>query len=172
MHTSAPPHRTPATPAQLAVVDAVVARLKDLPGALLPILHGIQEQLGFVPTDGLDRIANGLNLSRAEVHGVLTFYHDFRTSPPGATVVKLCRAEACQATGCRSLEAHLKDRHGLPMGSTSQDGAVTLEPVYCLGNCALGPSALVDGKLHARMTTKKLDAIVAAAKQKKTGGRA
>lgn len=171
MHTSAPSHRTPATPAQLAVVDAVVAERRHLPGALLPILHGIQEQLGFVPTDGLDRIANGLNLSRAEVHGVLTFYHDFRTSPPGATVVKLCRAEACQATGCRTLEAHLKDRHGLPMGSTSADGAVTLEPVYCLGNCALGPSALVDGQLHARLSPKKLDAIVAAAKQKKSGGR-
>lgn len=172
MQPSAPPHRTPATPAQLAAVDAVVARLKDLPGALLPILHGIQEQLGFVPTDGLERIALGLNLSRAEVHGVLTFYHDFRTAPPGDTVVKLCRAEACQATGCRALEAHLLERHGLPMGSTSKDGAVTLEPVYCLGNCALGPSALVDGQLHARLSPRKLDAIVAASKQKKSGGRA
>ena len=162
-----------ATPAQLAVVDAALARLRDLPGALLPIYHAIQDELGFVPTDSLPRIAEALNLSRAEVHGVLTFYHDFRTSPPAPTVVKLCRAEACQAVGCRSLEAHLHQAHGAAMGSTTHCGALTLEPVYCLGNCALGPSALVDGKLVARLTTQRLDAIVAAAKQKAAapGGR-
>jgi formate dehydrogenase subunit gamma len=175
MHTSAPRDGAPpsaATPAQLAAVDAALARLRDLPGALLPIFHAIQDELGFVPQDGLDRIADALNLSRAEVFGTLTFYHDFRTAPPGACIVKLCRAEACQATGCRPLEAHLAERHGLPMGATTSDGAVTLEPVYCLGNCALGPSALVDGKLHARLTAETLDAILAAARQRCAGGHA
>ena len=172
MHPSAPPNANPATPQQLCAIDATVERLKDLPGALLPILHAIQDEIGFVPMDGLDRIANGLNLSRAEVYGVLTFYHDFRTTKPGASIVKFCRAEACQANGCRSLEAHLKDRHGLAMGDTSKDGAVTLQAVYCLGNCALGPSMLVDGELIARATTATIDSVVAAAKKKTNGARA
>ena len=172
MHPSAPPNATPATPQQLSAIDAIVARLKDLPGALLPILHAIQDELGFVPMDGLDRISNGLNLSRAEVYGVLTFYHDFRTTKPGASIVKFCRAEACQANGCRSLEAHWKDRHGLAMDDTSTDGAVTLQAVYCLGNCSLGPSMLVDGELIARATTTTIDSVVAAAQQKAKGARA
>lgn len=155
-----------ATPAQLAAVDAVVARLSSLPGALLPILHAIQEELGFVPPESIERVAHGLNLSRAEVHGVLTFYHDFRTAPPGRTVVKLCRAEACQAMGCQRLEQRLRDVHGVAMGATSADGALTVEPVYCLGNCALSPSALVDGRLLGRVDEARLDAIVQAARQK------
>jgi formate dehydrogenase subunit gamma len=141
-----------------------VQRLRALPGACLPILHAIQDELGFVPHEAVDRIADGLNLSRAEVHGVLTFYHDFRTAPPGRTVVKLCRAEACQARGCTPLERRLHERHGLTMGATSTDGALTLEPVYCLGNCALGPSVLVDGKLVGRLDADKVDAIVARAR--------
>ena len=163
MHPNAAPPAT-ATLAQLAAVDAIVARLRELPGALLPILHAIQEQLGFVPADALEPIAHALNLSRAEVHGVLTFYHDFRTSPPGRTVVKLCRAEACQAVGCVALEARLAERHGVAMGATSADGALTLEPVYCLGNCALGPSALVDGQLVGRLDAAAIDRLVADAK--------
>jgi formate dehydrogenase subunit gamma len=161
---AAPPQ--PATPAQLAVVDAAIARLVALPGATLPIFHAIQDELGFVPVESIDRIAAALNLSRAEVHGVLTFYHDFRTTPPGRTVVKLCRAEACQAMGCRELEAHLRERHGVAMGATTADGALTLEPVYCLGNCALSPSALVDGRLLGRVDAAWLDRVVAAARAK------
>jgi formate dehydrogenase subunit gamma len=166
---SGPAANAPATPAQLAAVDGAIARLAKLPGALLPILHAIQEELGFVPPAAIDRIAEGLNLSRADVHGVLTFYHDFRTSPPGRTVLKLCRAEACQAMGCTRLEARLRDVHGAAMGATTADGALTVEAVYCLGNCALSPSALVDGRLVGRVTEQRLDAIVAAAQQKVAG---
>ena len=159
-----------ATPAQLAaqlsVVDTEVARLAALPGALLPILHAIQEQLGFVPPAAIERIATALNLSRAEVHGVITFYHDFRTAPPGGTVLKLCRAEACQAMGCQRLEQRLHEVHGVAMGATSSDGSLSVEAVYCLGNCALSPSALVDGKLLGRLDAARLDAIVAQARAK------
>jgi len=155
---------SPQSAALLAVVDAAIARLRDLPGALLPILHAIQHELGFVPPAAIEPIAKGLNLSHAEVHGVITFYHDFRTAPPGRHVLKLCRAEACQATGCERLETRLAEKHGLPMGATSADGSVTLEPVYCLGNCALSPSALLDGKLVGRLTEARLDAWLAACK--------
>ncbi|MBL8755386.1 MAG: formate dehydrogenase subunit gamma [Planctomycetes bacterium] len=151
----------------MAVVEAVVQRLRAVPGACLPILHAIQDELGFVPHDAVERIADGLNLSRAEVHGVLTFYHDFRTAPPGRTIVKLCRAEACQARGCTALERRLHDHHGIAMGATSADAAITLEPVYCLGNCALGPSALVDGKLVGRLDAARVDALVQAARGKR-----
>ena len=168
MQPSAPTEApaVPATPAQLAVVDATIARLVALPGALLPILHGIQGELGFVPPAALERIAVALNLTRAEVFGVLTFYHDFRQAPPGRTVLKLCRAEACQAVGCERLEQRLGEVHGAVMGTTTADGALTVEPVYCLGNCALGPSALVDGRLHGRVDADGLDRLVAAARQK------
>lgn len=167
---SSGPGAPAATPAQLAVVDAAVARLKAVPGALLPILHAIQDELGFVPPDGLARIADALNLSRAEVHGVVTFYHDFRQRPPGRTVLKLCRAEACQTMGCRDLERRLRDVHGLGMGETSSDGSLTVEPVYCLGNCALSPAALVDGQPVGRLSVARLDALVHDARRK-GGGR-
>jgi len=164
MHSSAEngaASSTPATAAQLAIVDASIARLAELPGALLPILHDIQQQLGFVPPAAIPRIADGLNLSHADVHGVVTFYHDFRSAPPGQHVVKLCRAEACQAMGSERLEVHLRQRHGIGMNETSADGAVTVEPVYCLGNCALSPSLLLDGKLHGRVTERRLDQLLA-----------
>ena len=152
------------TEAQLATVDAAIAQLRELPGALLPILHAIQHELGFVPPAAIARIADGLNLSHADVHGVITFYHDFRTAPPGRHVLKLCRAEACQAMGCEKLEKRLADKHGLTMGDTSPDGSVTVEAVYCLGNCALSPSALLDGRLVGRMNETRLDAWLAACK--------
>jgi formate dehydrogenase subunit gamma len=170
MHSSvpggaaAPPQ--PATPAQLAAVDAAIHRLQRERGATLPILHAIQDELGFVPVEAIDRIAAALNLSRAEVHGVVTFYHDFRTAAPGRTVLKLCRAEACQAMGSARLEQHLREAHGLAMGATTADGACTLEPVYCLGNCALSPSALVDGRLLGRVDAARLDRVVATARGK------
>jgi formate dehydrogenase subunit gamma len=148
-----------ATPAQLAVVDESIERLSGEPGALLPILHDIQDQLGFVPDEALTRIAAGLNLSRADVHGVLTYYHDFRQQPPGRHVLKLCRAESCKAMGCDKLEAQLEGL-GAAMHTTTADGSLTVLPVYCLGNCALSPAAMLDGKLLGRLTEKRLAAIV------------
>ena len=164
--SSPPAPPVPPTPAQLAAVDAAIVRLADLPGATLPILHAIQDELGFVPPEAIDRIATALNLSRAEVHGVVTFYHDFRSTPPGRTVLKLCRAEACQAMGCRSLEQRLRETHGVALGGTTADGALTVEPAYCLGNCALSPAALVDGRLLGRVDAARLDRIVASARAK------
>ena len=147
--------------AQLAVVDAAVAELAALPGALLPILHAISDRLGFVPPAAVARIALALNLSQAEVHGVITFYHDFRTTPPGDHVLKLCRAEACQAMGCERLERRLHEHYGLAMKQTSADGRLTVEPVYCLGNCALSPAVLLDGELKGRVTEQRLDELIA-----------
>jgi formate dehydrogenase subunit gamma len=143
-----------------SVIDAAIARLGSLKGALLPILHDIHEQLGYVPPAAVARIAQGLNLSQAEVHGVISFYHDFRTSPPGRHVIKLCRAEACQAMGSKHLEAHLTAQLGIGMNDTTADGSVTVEPVYCLGNCALAPSLLIDGKVIGRVTKRRLDQLL------------
>lgn len=162
MHSSASAaSAAAATPEQLQTIDAVVARLRDLPGACLPMLHGIQDALGFVPAEAVDRIAAALNLSRADVHGVVTYYHDFRRQPPGRTVLKLCRAEACQAMGSDRLEQHLRSQHGVALGQTRGDGAVTAEAVYCLGNCALSPSVLVNGRLHGRVSPAALDGLLA-----------
>jgi formate dehydrogenase subunit gamma len=143
-----------------AVLDAC-ARLKKLPGALLPILHAVQEALTFIPKDAVPLIAKELNLSIAEVHGVVTFYHYFLQERPGRSIVHLCRAEACQALGSAALEAHVKTRLGVDYHGTTSDGAITLEPVYCLGNCALGPSIMIDQQLHGRMTAERFDALVA-----------
>src|SRR6202451_1570680 len=143
-----------------AVLEAC-ARLKDLPGALLPVLHAVKEALKFVPKDAVPLIARQLNLSIAEVHGVLSFYHYFRQHRGGRHVVHLCRAEACQALGAAALEAHAKDRLGIDFHGTTADGAISLEPVYCLGNCALGPSLMIDDQLHGRVTAERFDALVA-----------
>ena len=148
---------TPGTRETLATIDAVIETHRSLPGALLPMLHGIQDRLGHIPGGAVPRIAEALNLSQAEVHGVLSFYHDFRNEPPGRHSLRLCRAEACQAMGCDALENHLHQRHGLSFHGTSTDGSVTLEPVYCLGNCALAPSVLIDGEVRGRVTAEKLD---------------
>ena len=148
---------TDPTAAQLAVVDAVIARLVHEPGALMPILHAVQEALGYVPPATLPRIAEAVNLSRAEVHGVMTFYHDFRSEPPGKRIVELCRAEACQAMGSDALAAHLAAHH-VPVGTTTPD--LTVRAVYCLGNCALSPAVLVDGRLVGRVTPPRLDALI------------
>jgi len=142
------------------VVDAC-SRLKDLPGALLPVLHAVQESLRFVPKDAVPLIASELNLSVAEVHGVVSFYHYFRQQRPGRHVVHVCRAEACQALGAQALEAHAKASLKVDFHGTTADGAITLEPVYCLGNCALGPSVMVDERLKGRVTNARFDALVA-----------
>jgi formate dehydrogenase subunit gamma len=148
------------------VIDRAIAAHRHLPGALLPILHAIQDELRFVPPDAAARIAAGLNLSQADVHGVISFYHDFRASPPGRHVVKLCRAEACQAMGSQALEAHLKARLGIDLRQTTPDGAITLEPVYCLGNCACSPALMIDGRLQGRVTTERLDRMIASLEEK------
>ena len=134
---------------------------RALPGALLPILHAVQDALGYVPRDAVPLIANALNLSRADVHGVVTFYHYFRSEPCGRHVVQICRAESCQAMGATALEAHAKATLGLDWHATTRDGAVTLEPVYCLGNCALSPAVMIDGELHGRVTPESFDALLA-----------
>jgi formate dehydrogenase subunit gamma len=142
------------------IIDEAIAQKRALPGALLPVLHAIQDALGFIPPDSVPRIARALNLSQAEVYGVITFYHDFRSSPPGRHVLKLCRAEACQSMGSEALAARLTKRLGVAWKETTPDGALTIEPVYCLGNCALSPALMIDGKLRGRITAAALDALV------------
>ena len=124
-------------------IEHVIEQLRHKAGALLPVLHGIQDALGFIPPDAVPLIADRLNLSRAEVHGVITFYHHFRDTPPGRHTVHVCRAESCQAMQERALERHVKLRLGVDFHQTTADGVCTLEPVYCLGNCALSPAVMV-----------------------------
>jgi formate dehydrogenase subunit gamma len=138
----------------------IVRALKHVEGALLPILHAIQDEFGYVDEAAVPIIADELNLSRAEVHGVMSFYHDFRKHAPGQHIVKICRAEACQSVGGRDSEAHARARLNVDFHETSADGRYTLEPVYCLGNCACGPSAMIDGKLYGRVTPKRFDQLV------------
>ena len=130
-------------------------------GALLPLLHAVQEALGYLPPAVVPLIAEHLSLSRAEVHGVISYYHFFRSAPPGKQVLQVCRAEACQARGADALLAHAEARLGCASHHTRADGAVTLEPVYCLGLCASAPALQINERLHARMTPAKLDALLA-----------
>jgi formate dehydrogenase subunit gamma len=139
-----------------AVLD-VTARQKDQPGALLPVLHGVQAALGYVPEEAIPLIAREMNLSRADVHGVVTFYHFFRSHPAGKRTIYLCRAESCQAMGAAKLEQHIKQRLGVDFHETTTDGAWTLEPVYCLGNCACSPAMMVDDELKGRVTPESFD---------------
>ena len=148
-----------------AAISKIVLELKGKPGALLPILHGIQEELGHVPEDAIPFIANELNLTRAEVHGVVTFYHDFRSEAPGRHVVKICQAESCQAAGSDALTAFAKRRLGVDFHHTTADRACTLEPVYCLGNCALSPNVMVDKEVFGRVTPERFDEIISEAKK-------
>jgi formate dehydrogenase subunit gamma len=157
------PAARPLAEGQRAEVMEVIDRLRALPGALLPILHGVQDALGYVPPGAVALIAAELNLTRAEVHGVVTFYHYFRTTRPGRQVLQLCRAEACQALGAAALERHAKQRLGVDFHGTTADGRYTLEPVYCLGNCACGPSLMLGQELHGRVSAERFDALVGAA---------
>ena len=145
-----------------ASVHSALAKHAGKPGALLPILHDVQDALGYIPADAVPLIAKGLNLSRAEVHGVIKYYHHFRSEPAGRIVVQVCRAESCQACGADALLAHAEKVLGCASHHTRADGAYTLEPVYCLGMCALSPAIMVGDKLHARMTPEKFDRVVAA----------
>ncbi len=139
----------------------------DAKGAapLLPILHALQEAFGYVPPQAQPIIAHALNISQAEVRGVVSFYHDFKIEPGARAVIKLCRAEACQARGCERVVAHLEAAHGLVAGARSHDGRLALETVYCLGNCALGPAALVGGELIGMIDEARADALVAEARR-------
>jgi len=147
------------TPVQAALVESACARHLSRRGALLPILHDVVAEIGFVPDEAVPIIAEALNISRADTHGVVTFYHDFRRAPAGRHVIKLCRAEACQSRGSNAIEALAIERLGVGMGETRADGQVTLEPVYCLGLCAIGPNALVDGYPVARLDAERLETI-------------
>lgn len=147
-----------------ATTRAVLAHRADQPGALLPILHEVQDALGHVPREVVPQIADALNLSRAEVHGVVTYYHHFRSEAPGRHIVQVCRAEACQAMGADALFEHAQQRLGCHAhgghGSTSADGTFTLNPVFCLGLCASSPAVVIDDRLHARMTPQRFDQLV------------
>jgi formate dehydrogenase subunit gamma len=138
---------------------SIIGLHREREGALLPILHDLQATFGCVPPAAVRLVADALNLSRAEVHGVVSFYHDFRQQPAGRHVLKLCRAEACQAMGGEALARHALDRFGLGWGDTTPDGGLTVEGVYCLGLCACGPSALLDGEPLGRLTSQAVDEI-------------
>lgn len=142
------------------VARDLVDSAKDAQGALLPILHMLQETFGYIDREAEPLIAEALNISRAEVHGVVTFYHDFRQSPPPAHTLKLCRAEACQSMGGDRLAARATARLGVGFGETTSDGRTVLESVYCLGLCSAAPSAMLDGRITARLDDTKLDALL------------
>jgi formate dehydrogenase subunit gamma len=147
-------------PSDLAGLRSLISPLASLPGALLPVLHAVQDHIGFIPESALPVIAEVLNLSVAEVHGVVTFYHWFRRTAGGRKIVRVCRAEACQAMGGDRVAKHAQDRLGIEWHETTKDGRITLEPVFCLGLCACAPAALVDGKVVGRVDEARLDAII------------
>jgi len=149
-----------------AAIDDIINQHKNLPGALLPILHDIQHTAGYVPAETVPAIATALSLSRAEVHGVISFYHHFHSEPMGKHTVQICRAEACQAVGARELEQHATSKLATQLGNTTADGAVSLEPVYCLGNCACGPSVQIGDEVHARVTPERFDTLISALEAK------
>lgn len=142
-------------------VEAVVQEHSGQVGALMPVLHGVQQRMGYVPSAAIALIATALNLSRAEVHGVVHFYHDFRSEPAGDHIIQVCRAEACQAMGGHALEAHVKARLGIDFGQTTANGRFTLDPVYCLGNCACTPSVRINDTIYARVTPQRFDQLLA-----------
>ncbi|MDE2451303.1 MAG: formate dehydrogenase subunit gamma [Gammaproteobacteria bacterium] len=159
METLAPEHKE--------AVRRIVGDLKGRPGPLIEVLHAIQAQLGYVPAAAVPLIASELNLSRAEVHGVVSFYHFFRSAPPGAHTVSVCRAESCQAVGGEALAEHARQRLGVDFHETTPDGRFSLEPVYCLGNCACSPAVMIDGRLHGRVTPERFDVLLAGADRKR-----
>jgi formate dehydrogenase subunit gamma len=148
-------------PNEASRISEIIDHCRHLEGPMLPILHQVQAEFGYIPESAKQVIATALNLSRAEVHGVVTFYHDFRDHPAGRHVLKLCRAEACQSMGCEPLADKIKAKLGIDWHETTPDGAVTLEPVFCLGLCAQAPAAMLDGELYARLDEDCLADIVA-----------
>jgi formate dehydrogenase subunit gamma len=144
-----------------ALVQEIIAKYRNMEGAALPILHAVQEAVGYVPESAIPMIAEALNVTRAEMHGVVTFYHDYRHEPAGRHVLKLCRAEACQAAGGRAVADRIRQKLGIDFGETSGDGRVTLDAIYCFGLCAVAPSAMVDGRLVGLVDAAAADEIVA-----------
>jgi formate dehydrogenase subunit gamma len=145
---------------QKQTVAEVLTAHQSMPGSLLPILHGIQDTLGYIPKEAVADIATALNLSKAEVHGVISFYHYFRDTPPGKHTIHLCRAESCQAMNAKGLEAHAKQTLGIDFHETTADGAFSLEPVYCLGNCACSPAMTIDNEVFGRVSCERFDELV------------
>ncbi|MCY0964550.1 formate dehydrogenase subunit gamma [Parathalassolituus penaei] len=153
-------HKPGSAPWNASDAQHIIDQHKSRPGALLPILHAIQDHFGWIPDQSVAMIATDLGVTRAEVHGVISFYHHFRTKEPGRHVVEVCRAEACQAQGSRALEAHARASLGVDYHQTTADQTITLEPVYCLGNCSCGPSVRIGDEIHARVDAKRFDALV------------
>ncbi len=145
-------------------IDALINQHQNMPGALLPLLHAIQDNVGYVPESSYISIAKALSLSVAEVHGVVTFYHHFRTHKAGRHILQICRAESCQSMGAEALEAHAKKCLNIDYHQTTTDEAITLEPVYCLGNCALSPAVMLDDEIFGRVSAADLEALIAEAK--------
>ncbi len=152
------------TEQELIRIDAHIALYKHMPGGLLPLLHDIQDDIGWVPEVSYLPISKGLALSVAEVHGVVTFYHHFRRHPAGKHILHICRAESCQAMGAVKLEADIKAKLGIDYHQTTSDGAITLEPIYCLGNCACSPAVMMDDEVYGRMDNQKMADLVADAR--------
>ena len=150
-----------ATRYDAAIATEIINRFDAKPEMLVQILHAFLARYSYISDEAIRQIAEELNLSRADVHGVVSFYHDFRTTPPGKQVVKVCQAEACQAMGSRELTAHIEKKLGVSMHATRDDGAVTLEPVYCLGNCACSPAIMVDEKVYGRVSSDRFDSLQA-----------
>ena len=155
---------TPLDAETLGKLQVLIEHHKDLPGALLPLLHSIQDNIGYVPEASYLPISKALALSVAEVHGVVTFYHYFRRQPAGRHILQVCRAESCQAMGSEKLEADIKSSLGIDYHQTTQDGAITLEPVYCLGNCACSPAVMLDDEVYGRMDNQKIAELISDAR--------
>ncbi len=150
---------------QKPTVLEILKNLETLPGNLLPILHEIQDTLGYIPPDAVADIAKVLHLSQAEVHGVITFYHYFRDTPPGKNTIHICRAESCQAMGGKALEVHAKQKLNIDFHETSADNLFSLEKVYCLGNCACSPAITINNEVFGRVTVEKFDQLIATYKE-------
>ena len=142
------------------VVNAALEKHESTKGSLLPILHEIQDALGYIPSDAIDVIGKRINRSRAEVHGVVSFYHHFRTHKPGRHIIQVCRSEACQALGANDVIDKLKRTLAIDFHESTSDGQITLEPIYCLGHCACAPALMVNGEPRAKMTSERVDGLI------------
>ena len=154
------------TEIQIKKIEQYVSAYKDTPGALLPLMHAIQDDIGYVPEDSYPFISKAYNLSVAEIHGFVTFYHHFRTHPTGKNVLQVCRAESCQAMGGEEIEMYCKDTLGIDYHQTTDDNLITLEPIYCLGNCACSPAVMINDNVIGRVSKKKIDNIIRIAREK------
>jgi formate dehydrogenase subunit gamma len=151
-----------ATKHDTGIGSEIISRYGARPELLVQVLHAFMERYGYISEQALRQIASELNLSRAEVHGVVSFYHDFRTTPAGKHMVRICQAEACQAMGSRDLTARAVKKLGVDLHGTTEDGQVSLEPVYCLGLCACSPAMMIDGKVYSRVDADRLDGLLEA----------